>query len=159
MTKQIKNKMMSVGRAMLMRHNFVSRSHLPIDMNGTSINDDRIPKMKPPMLAKLSIYGNKPRTTVQGRWLMWWPYSILPSNTMILMSNLTSSNQGWLINRHDCSNSTSWTPSSPYKAPAGPTCDISLTTAQCYKRWLYPNRIRIKNTASQISSNPWQHVD
>ena len=63
MMKLIKNNMMITGSDILIRHSFVSRSHLPIDMNGTSINDDKTPKMKPPMLAKLSMYGNNPRAT------------------------------------------------------------------------------------------------
>lgn len=62
----MKNNMMSAGSAMLIRPSFFSRSHFPIDMNGTNMNDDNIPKMKPPMLAKLSMYGNRPRAVWQG---------------------------------------------------------------------------------------------
>lgn len=65
MTKPMKNNITITGNAMLIRHNFVSRSHLPMDMNGTRMNDDNIPNMKPPMLAKLSMYGNKPNA-------VWW---------------------------------------------------------------------------------------
>jgi len=58
--------MIIAGSAMLIRQSLVSWSHLPIDMNGTNINDDKIPKIKPPILAKLSMYGNNPRATWQG---------------------------------------------------------------------------------------------
>lgn len=61
----MKNIVINTGSAILIRHNFVSRSHLPIDMNGTSMNDDTIPNMKPPMFAKLSMYGNKPKAKWQ----------------------------------------------------------------------------------------------
>lgn len=102
----MKNKIVITGSAMLIRQSLVSWFHLPIDINGTNMNDDKIPKINPPILAKLSMYGNNPKATQQVN-NSHNNNIVLPSNTTMLMSNLISSNQGRSISRHDCNNSTS----------------------------------------------------